>query len=89
MSQIFARDYFSQGGIDASSSPYVLRNMGTFENLTFVATSVTLVEATIDGTNYFTITSLGTTFSGGITFKGMCFRQYRITFTGSLVVNAN
>jgi len=89
MSQVFYRDYFSQGGVDVASSPYVLKNMGRFENLTFVATSITLVEATIDGTTYFTITSLGTTFAGGIIFKGMVFKQYRITFTGTLFVNAN
>lgn len=87
MSNALAREYFVQAGV--SVSPYVLQNMGRYENLTFVGGAVSLVEASIDGTTWFTITSLGTTFTGGIAFKGVCFKQYRITFTGTLVVNAN
>ena len=91
MSQILSRDFFSQGGVDVSASPYVLKNMGRFNNLSFVATTVSKVEASVDGTTFINISALKNASSptGSMLFSGVCFQQYKITYTGNLVVNAN
>jgi hypothetical protein len=88
MSQALAREFFSQGGVDGAASPYVLKNMGRYTNLSFKATTVSLVEGSVDGgASYSALT--GTSISGGVIFSNVCFMQYRVTFTGSLFVNAN
>ena len=93
MSQNVSRDFFSQGGVAAAGggSPYTLKNMGRFNTLSFVATTVTKVEASVDGTNFIDISALKNASSptGSMLFSGVCFQQYKVTFTGSLVVNAN
>jgi hypothetical protein len=89
MSQNVSRDFFSQGGV--ATSPYVLKNMGRFNVVSFVATSVTKVEASVDGTTFIDISALknANSPSGSMLFSDVCFQQYKVTFTGSLVVNAN
>lgn len=91
MSQIVQPDFFSQGGI--SSSPYVLRSMGRYRNIALMATSITKVEVFVDGSTYIDITAntgiLNVTTAGLVLLKDVCFQQYRITFTGTLFVNAN
>jgi hypothetical protein len=85
------REFFSQGGVPDTSSPYVLRNMGRFATLSFVATTITKVAASVDGTTFLAISALkkSSSPSGSMLFSDLCFVQYRITFTGDLFVNAN
>ena len=88
MAQIVVPDSFSNGGI--TSSPYTLHDMAKKQNLTFAATAVSKVEASLDaGTTWYDITAKGETFTGGILFKSLAFQSYRVTFTGTLLVNAN
>ena len=88
---LFSRDFFSQGGVADTSSPYVLKNMGRFNTISFVATTVSKVEASVDGTTFIDISALKNASSptGSMLFSNVCFQQYKITYTGSLVVNAN
>lgn len=83
---IAQRDFYTQAPV---ASPAVFNKLARFENVTFLATSITLVEGSHDGSTYLTITSLGTTFTGGIIFKGVCFKYYRVTAGSSVVVMAN
>jgi len=88
MTQVVVPDSFSQSGV--TTSPYVLKDMAKKRNFSFCASTVTKVEASPDGgTTFFDITALGTTFTGGIRFVAMAFSAYRVTFTGTLLVNAN
>ena len=88
MAQLVIPDSFAKGGV--TSSPHILLDMAKKRNLTFAASAVSKVEGSPDaGTSWFDITSLGSTFTGGIVFKAMAFQAYRITFTGTLFVNAN
>ena len=88
MAQIIVPDSFALAGV--TSSPHVLLDMAKKQNFTFAATTVTKVEASPDaGVTWYDITGLGTTFTGGIVFKAMAFQSYRVTYTGTLFVNAN
>lgn len=91
MNSSLAREFFSQGPVAQIASPYILKNMARFNTFSFVATSVTKVEASADGTNFIDISALknASSPSGSMLFSGVCFQQYKITFTGNLIVNAN
>ena len=80
-------DYFSQGGV--ATSPYVLENMARFTKFSFTAMAVSKIEASLDGVIYNDITAVANTSIVGLaTLANVCFKQYRITFTGTLFVNA-
>ncbi len=84
---IAQREYFTEGPV---ASPAVFPNMGRYADVTFLGTSITAVEASVDdGATYYNITALGTAVTGGIVFKRVCFKQYRVTATGNVLVDAN
>ncbi len=86
---IAQREFFQDGPYTAS--PAVVPNTGRYANWTFAATTVTVVEGTIDGSDFTDITSLALAGSpaGTKLFQDICFKAYRVTFTGTLRVNAN
>lgn len=96
---ITSREFFTQAGIPAGGggSPAIIPNMGRFENVAFASDGgvVAQVDVSLDHGNDATPTwilnvgALGTAFPGGIVFKGMAFKAYRVVFTGTLYVNAN
>ncbi len=86
---IAQREFFQDGPYTAS--PAVVPNTGRYANWTFAATTVTAVEGTVDGVAYVDITALALAASpaGTKVFQDICFKAYRVTYTGTLRVNAN
>ncbi len=83
---IAQREFYTQGPV---ASPAVFDNLGRYSNVTFLGTSITAVEGSVDGSTFVTITSLGTAFTGGIAFKDVCFKVWRVTATGDVRISAN
>lgn len=98
MSEVVQRAAFTQGGAPVGQSPLVWKNAASYEVVTFIAIGGTIskVEASPNDVDWVDITAntgatglLNVITSGVVVAQLVSFKAYRITYTGTLYINAN
>lgn len=91
--EVVTPDHFTQGPV--TESPYIFRHAIRYRRISFQATSITKVEVSLEsGTpEWVDITAntglLNVTTAGLVVVLAGAFAMFRVTYTGSLRINAN